>query len=89
MTTANPDVCTVFCDSQRISSAHEKFPDVASRNKKSPAIQPGFAEQACPSKDYQFGSRSGVAVILWMLRSAPSYSSSLSRRKPMVAFSVP
>lgn len=39
--------------------------------------------------NYQFGSRSGVAVILWMLRSAPSYSSSWSRRKPRTAFSPP
>jgi len=28
------------------------------------------------SNHHQFGSRSGVAVIRWMLRSAPSYSSS-------------
>ena len=31
----------------------------------------------------------GVAVILWMLRSAPSYSSSWSRRRPRTAFSAP
>ena len=40
-------------------------------------------------KTYQFGSRSGVAVIRWIERSAPSNSCSRSRRKPTVALSRP
>ena len=38
---------------------------------------------------YQWVSRSGVAVILWIVRSAPSYSSSGSRRMPTKVFRVP
>jgi len=38
---------------------------------------------------YQFGSRSGVAVILWIDKSEPLNSCSRSRRIPTVAFSTP
>ena len=38
---------------------------------------------------YQLASRSGVALILWMARSAPSYSSSWLMRRPVVNFSAP
>ena len=38
---------------------------------------------------YQFDSRSGVAVMLWIERSAPSDSCSGSRRMPIVAFNNP
>lgn len=38
---------------------------------------------------YQPDSRSGVAVILWMLKSAPLNSSSASRRMPTNFFSTP
>lgn len=37
---------------------------------------------------YQFASRSGDALILWMLKSAPSYSSSWLMRKPMETLST-
>lgn len=39
--------------------------------------------------DYQFVSRSGVAVIWWIERSAPLNSCSSSRRMPTVFFSNP
>jgi hypothetical protein len=38
---------------------------------------------------YQLDSRSGVALILWMDKSAPSNSSSALRRKPRVNLSTP
>ena len=38
---------------------------------------------------YQFASRSGDALILWIERSAPSNSSSWLKRRPMVALSTP
>ncbi len=38
---------------------------------------------------YQLASRSGEELILWMARSAPSYSSSWLIRKPVVIFNTP
>ena len=38
---------------------------------------------------HQLASRSGVAPMRWIDRSAPSYSSSADRRRPSVAFSTP
>lgn len=55
--------------------------------KRSPPFlaESGGLENAC----YQSVSRSGVAVILWMERSAPLNSSSGSRRNPIVARKAP
>lgn len=50
-------------------------------------IIPGFVSRAFLL--YQFTSRSGVAPILWMLRSAPSNSSSWLRRSPSSSLSRP
>jgi len=60
-----------------------RFVDAASAGHAEPP-EGGPAEIA-----YHDGSRSGVAVILWIVRSAPLYSSSAESRKPTVAFSVP
>ena len=38
---------------------------------------------------HHVASRSGVALILWIVRSAPLYSSSGSRRRPTTALSTP
>ncbi|MBK6296152.1 MAG: hypothetical protein IPF55_19385 [Rhodoferax sp.] len=51
------------------------------------AVTTGLLLGAQPG-GYQLTSRSGVAVILWIDRSAPSYSSSWLSRRPMVALST-
>jgi hypothetical protein len=50
MTTANPDVYKVFCDSRRFTSTLEKFSGTESLRKKSPATQPGSSESFRSSK---------------------------------------
>jgi crotonobetainyl-CoA:carnitine CoA-transferase CaiB-like acyl-CoA transferase len=61
------------------------------RNRLGPAVGRAIAAAgawaAKVTSRYQLTSRSGVAPMRWMERSAPSYSSSWLRRRPSVAFS--
>lgn len=54
-----------------------------------PGVTDGVRTGYLSIHDYQFVSRSGVAVILWMVISVPLNSSSWSRRIPTTRFRIP
>ncbi len=69
--------------------ARERGPENAGTTA-APALRPRQVEStSAATARYQLASRSGVAPILWIDRSAPSYSSSGVRRSDVTARIAP